>query len=110
MCRFLVPQVKKMPCMEGLFVLMPLMHSEDMMDVDYFCRELKGLATHVKAVSSGKRHASIVLEQHLAIGEEHLSVVSNFGRYPQRNEALGRESTPDELQWLKSKAAAKLEY
>ena len=62
MCRFLAPNVKKMPCMEGLFVLMPLMHSEDMMDVDFFCRELKGLATHVKAVSSGKRHASIVLE------------------------------------------------
>ena len=32
----------------------------------------------------------------------HLDVVSNFGRYPQRNELLERESTPAELEFLKS--------
>ncbi len=40
MTKFMLPQVKKMPCFEGLFTIMPLMHSEDMMDVDLFVREL----------------------------------------------------------------------
>nr|WP_296748422.1 DUF924 family protein [Thioalkalivibrio sp.] len=28
-----------------------------------------------------------------------------FGRFPHRNEALGRESTPEEILWLASKEA-----
>ena len=69
-----------MPCFEGLFVLMPLMHSEDMMDVDHFVRELSNLAAFVK--SKGKRHSVILLEHYLNIGQTHLSVISNYGRYP----------------------------
>lgn len=32
--------------------------------------------------------------------EEHAAVVERFGRYPHRNAALGRESTPEEQAWL----------
>jgi uncharacterized protein (DUF924 family) len=31
---------------------------------------------------------------------KHLDVIVRFGRFPHRNAALGRESTPDELQYL----------
>jgi len=31
----------------------------------------------------------------------HKAVVDQFGRYPHRNEPLGRESTPEELEFLK---------
>ena len=55
-----------MPCFEALFVLMPLMHSEEMMDVDLFMREITSVYNHVKG--TGKRHSAIVLEKHLAIG------------------------------------------
>ena len=30
----------------------------------------------------------------------HLRVIERFGRFPNRNEALGRESTPEELEFL----------
>ena len=31
---------------------------------------------------------------------EHLQVIERFGRFPHRNRALGRESTPEEQAWL----------
>ena len=31
---------------------------------------------------------------------EHLEVIRRFGRFPQRNAVLGRESTPEEIEWL----------
>lgn len=30
----------------------------------------------------------------------HMQVINEFGRFPHRNSALGRESTHDEVQWL----------
>lgn len=32
---------------------------------------------------------------------KHLVIIERFGRFPHRNEALGRESTPEELEFLK---------
>ena len=32
---------------------------------------------------------------------KHFVIVERFGRFPHRNEALGRESTPEELEFLK---------
>ena len=31
---------------------------------------------------------------------KHREVIERFGRFPHRNAALGRSSTPDELAWL----------
>ena len=36
----------------------------------------------------------------LGFAEKHAAVVARFGRYPSRNAALGRESTPEELAFL----------
>ena len=33
--------------------------------------------------------------------EKHAAVVRRFGRYPHRNEILGRASTPEELAFLR---------
>ena len=33
---------------------------------------------------------------------EHHDVVARFGRFPHRNEVLGRENTPEELDYLKT--------
>ena len=33
---------------------------------------------------------------------EHRDVVARFGRFPHRNEVLGRVCTPDELDYLKN--------
>lgn len=36
----------------------------------------------------------------LAYEIKHKAIIDRFGRYPHRNEALGRLSTPEEIEWL----------
>jgi uncharacterized protein (DUF924 family) len=36
----------------------------------------------------------------LAYAKKHADVIERFGRFPHRNAALGRPSTPDELAYL----------
>jgi len=43
-----------------------------------------------------------VFELNLKFGNSHLDCVSQFGRYPGRNTALGRENTPEEEEYLKT--------
>ena len=38
----------------------------------------------------------------LRFAEMHRDIIDRFGRFPHRNAALGRESTPDELAYLSS--------
>ena len=37
----------------------------------------------------------------LSIAEQHYEVVQRFGRFPQRNPILGRDPTPEEVEFLK---------
>ncbi len=72
-----------------IFLYMPLMHSEHLADQDESVRlfEMAGLETNARFA----RH--------------HREIVRRFGRFPHRNAALGRVSTPDEIAYLHSKEA-----
>ncbi len=67
------------------FLYMPFMHSES-------------AATHEKAV---KLFSEPGMESNLEFELKHKAIIDRFGRYPHRNAALGRESTPEELEFLK---------
>lgn len=71
------------------FLLMPLMHSEHMSDQD--------LAV--------EWFAKLELEGNLRFAQHHRDIVHRFGRFPHRNEALGRISSPEEQDYLNSKEA-----
>jgi uncharacterized protein (DUF924 family) len=43
-------------------------------------------------------------EQWLSVAEQHMDIVSRFGRFPQRNPILGREPTPEEVEFLRKAA------
>ncbi len=66
------------------FLYMPYMHSES-------------AAIHLQAV---KLFAVPGLENSLDFEFKHKAIIDRFGRYPHRNALLGRESTPEELQFL----------
>jgi uncharacterized protein (DUF924 family) len=38
---------------------------------------------------------------HREWAQKHYDVVARFGRFPHRNEILGRKSTPEEIEFLK---------
>ncbi|CAB1111383.1 unnamed protein product [Ectocarpus sp. CCAP 1310/34] len=81
---------------QRLFVYLPLMHSERIEAQDACVSKVKALVDdEMKATGSAD---SLVHDMAL----EHRGVVAKFGRFPHRNAALRRESTPEELQWLSS--------
>ncbi len=68
-----------------LFLYLPFEHSEDIDDQNRSCELF------------AKRMAN---PDYLKWAEEHRAVIERFGRFPQRNRALGRRSTPEELEFL----------
>lgn len=73
-----------MPPERRAFLYMPLMHAED--------PELQTLCLESFDAPG--------LEEHLGYARDHAEVISRFGRFPTRNEALGRESTAEERAYL----------
>ena len=67
------------------FLYMPLQHSEDPAD-----QEL-----------SVALNATLGDEEILKYARAHKDIVDRFGRFPHRNAALGRETTPEEVEFLK---------
>jgi len=66
------------------FFYMPYMHSESLADQDR-CVELMA--------ASGK-------QENIKYAEIHRDAIARFGRFPHRNEILGRKSTPEEIAYL----------
>lgn len=74
---------------------LPLMHHENLELID----RCVGLYRHAHDESRGL--ARIVLSVEMKSGERHRDIIRRFGRFPHRNEILGRESTPEEREFLK---------
>lgn len=66
------------------FLLMPLMHSESKV-------------IHEMAVPLFKQFAP---DTNYQFELKHKAIIDRFGRYPHRNEILGRVSTPEEIEFL----------
>ena len=67
------------------FMLMPMMHSEN-------------LAVQDAALPLFKKYAS---GKDYEYAEKHRDIIARFGRFPHRNVILGRKSTNEELEFLK---------
>lgn len=67
------------------FLYMPFMHSESR-------------AIHEASI---QLFAQPGLEMNLDFAKRHKVIIDRFGRYPHRNRVLGRESTPEEIEFLK---------
>lgn len=68
---------------ERAFLYMPLMHAED--------AALQRLSVEKFTAMAGPN---------LSFAHEHADVIARFGRFPARNAALGRETTPEEREFL----------
>ena len=70
---------------ERRFLYLPLEHSEDP-------------AVQARSV---RLFASLDDADTLGYAERHREIIDRFGRFPHRNAVLGRESTPEEIEFLK---------
>lgn len=82
----LIPEHKNLSSEEKLFLYLPFMHSESKL-------------IHEEAI---KLFSEEGLEKELEYEILHKNIIDRFGRYPHRNEILGRESTEEEIEFLKS--------
>jgi uncharacterized protein (DUF924 family) len=79
----------KLPDKGKAFLYMPFMHSEDITDQD----------------RSVALFRTAGLAENLRFALHHHDIIRRFGRFPHRNIILGRDSTPQEIEWLASKDA-----
>ena len=73
------------------FLYLPFMHSEDLADQE----------------RSVRLYEQPGLESNLRFARHHREIIREFGRFPHRNAALGRESSATEIEYLNSKQAFK---
>lgn len=82
---------KRLPPERVMFLYMPLMHSEDPAHQDLSVEKFEALGQ----------------EESARFARHHRAIIERFGRFPHRNEILGRDSTSEELAWLQSDEAFK---
>ena len=81
---------------ERMLLYMPLMHSESFEDHENF--SIPKFSELVAADSS--------LSFAATYEKKHADIIRQWGRYPHRNAILGRESTPEEIEFLKTEGSS----
>lgn len=92
--------------------LMPLMHAEDLASHDAFDTQITALEADVLREDTGvwpagtdPSGAKFLFNKFREAEKDHRILIERFGRYPHRNEALGRQSTVGEETFLKEGGA-----
>jgi uncharacterized protein (DUF924 family) len=74
---------------QRIFLYLPLEHSEDLADQQQSVEQFRQLIA-----------ASPDLQDTFDYALRHQSVIERFGRFPHRNRLLGRDTTPEEAEFL----------
>ncbi|MYM29188.1 DUF924 family protein [Duganella sp. CY15W] len=90
---------KALPPLQRAFVYLPLEHAENM------AMQEQSVALFMRMADAERNTASAATSQGIAgmldYAQRHREVIRRFGRFPHRNDILGRESTPEEVAFLK---------
>ena len=79
---------------ERAFLCLPFEHSEDMADQDY------SVFLAAEAALDAPEALKATFRNFLDYATKHRDVIVKFGRFPHRNQLLGRKSTPEEEAFL----------
>ena len=82
-----------MSTLQRMFVYMPFQHSEALEDQRFsvtLCESLDPVSERARTAAGS-----------------HRDIIARFGRFPHRNRLLGRESTPEEAEFLDSPEGAR---
>ncbi len=80
---------RSLPATWRQFIYLPFEHSEDLADQELSVKLATGLARDPAFAGA------------LDYAQRHHAIIARFGRFPHRNAALGRASTPEEEAFLK---------
>jgi uncharacterized protein (DUF924 family) len=76
---------RELPAFQRMFLYMPFMHSEDL--------ERQRRSVELFRALGGEDDAT-------GYAVRHMEIIERFGRFPHRNEVLGRRTTPEEAEFL----------
>ena len=79
--------------LQNMVSLIPYQHAENL------ALQNKGIAAYEALVAANPDNK--MLPTALDFAKKHRDIIQRFGRFPHRNEILGRESTPEETEFLK---------
>lgn len=79
---------------EQLFAYLPFSHAEDLQ------WQRRAVWHAQKAALEARPELRAMMIGSVDFARKHLDVIARFGRFPHRNTVLGRETTPDEQQYL----------
>lgn len=86
---------KNLPLLQRLFLYLPFMHAEDKsiqkQSLELYTDLSKDAPSEVKKYFGGC----------LDFAKKHKEIIDKFGRFPHRNKDLGRESTKEEVEFIK---------
>ena len=80
---------------ERVFYYFPLLHSENIINQE------KSLRAYHLLIELAFSETRVIFDSFFKFANHHHSIVQRFGRFPQRNKALNRESTKAELDFLR---------
>lgn len=80
---------------ERVFYYFPLLHSEE---INF---QEKSIRAYRMLVELAFPETQMIYESFFKFANHHYNIVQRFGRFPQRNAALGRESTEEEIKYIK---------
>lgn len=81
--------------LERFFLLMPCQHAEDRGVQENGVRLFAALVE-----DAGQGPAMKILQSGLDYARKHRDIIERFGRFPYRNDVLGRTTTAEEARWL----------
>lgn len=81
---------------ERTFFYLPFEHSEDLADQTLCIEKTR------EALAEAPEGMKKFLEMAVDYAIRHRVIIERFGRFPHRNAILGRESTPEEVEFLKT--------
>ena len=82
------------------FLLMPLMHSEQLPHHDRCVELFEEMVGECER--AGQQGLVEKVRGYLQFEHRHRDLIARFGRYPYRNSAMGRDSTPEEQAYVAS--------
>jgi len=83
---------------ERAFLYMPLMHAESV-EMQGKCKQQFSLLVDLAKERSPVNVGYFTYSHEFAV--KHAVIIERFGRFPHRNAILGRQSTPEEVEFLK---------
>jgi uncharacterized protein (DUF924 family) len=89
---------RQLPPFQAFFFYLPFMHSESMVGQVAGMSLLEGA---LERMDNPESEEGKFFTSSLAFAKRHSVPICQFGRFPSRNEALGRETTKEEEEYLR---------